>query len=62
MCGRWGGQDRVAVEVQWNLAGSSQWKMRKFRKKLKRGYEGAEGVRVMVTRISIQGFPKQTED
>lgn len=44
MCGRWGGQDRVAVEVQWNLAGSSQWKMRELRKKLKRGYEGAEGM------------------
>lgn len=44
MCGRWGGQDRVAVEVQRNLAGSSQWKMRELRKKLKRGYEGAESV------------------
>lgn len=43
MCGRWGGQDRVAVEVQWYLAGSSQWKMREL-KKLKRGQEGAEGV------------------
>lgn len=32
------------MEVQWDLAGSSQWKMRELKRKLKRGYEGAEGV------------------